>query len=109
MVDLEGDLEAVGSGGAVPEDPAGVVGQHVDPCRAGGLGELTGQSAHLVQPREVRHEGLRPRRSGHSSGLVRGAADDQQAMTLLGQLSRGRRADAVGSPGDHHGARPGRR
>src|SRR5690625_6523144 len=71
MVDLRGDLEPTGRGGAVPEDPAGVVGQHVDPGRTGRVAELTGQAAHVVQPREVRHEGLRSRRAGHGCGLVR--------------------------------------
>src|SRR5690625_6031859 len=58
MVDLDGQLETVDRRGAVTEDPAGVVGQHIDTSRAGRLGELTGQSAHLVETGEVRHESL---------------------------------------------------
>ena len=100
---LDGQLESVDRRGAVTEYPAGIVGQHVDPARAGRLGELTGQSAHVIEPGEVRHESLCPGLPGHGLGLAGGSADDQHAVPLRGELPRRGRTDPVGCSGEHHG------
>ena len=59
MVGLDRHLEAVDCGKWLQRDRAGVVGEHVDPVVRGA--QLLGQSAYVVEDREVGPEQLRTR------------------------------------------------
>jgi hypothetical protein len=103
VVDLEGLLEAVGGLGAVAEDAAGVVGEHVD-AGVGGV-EVGGELADLVQAGEVGDVVVGADLPGDGTGLVRGATDDDDAMACPVELAGGRGADAVAAgAGDDDGS-----
>nr|WP_246063857.1 hypothetical protein [Nonomuraea longispora] len=87
MIDLEGLLEPVDGLRGVAEDPAGVVGEHVDP-RIPGI-QVRGQPLYVVQAREVGHEVIRADRGRNGLCLVRRPSDHDDRMAHLGQLVRG--------------------
>jgi hypothetical protein len=88
VVDLEGLLEAVGGLGAVAEDTAGVVGEHID-AGIGGV-EVGGELADLVQAGEISDVVVGADLPGNGTGLVRGATDDDDAMACPVELAGGR-------------------
>jgi hypothetical protein len=77
VVDLEGLLEAVDGLGAVAEDPARVVAEDVDP-RAGRV-QAGGELTDLGEDGEVGDEVVDPQLLRDRGGLLRRAADDDDA------------------------------
>ncbi|MDR7301610.1 hypothetical protein JOF55_001791 [Haloactinomyces albus] len=97
-LDLEGLLEAVDGLGTVAEDAACVVGEHVD---AGICGvQIGGERAHLIEPGEVGEIVVRADLAGDGLGLLRGAPDDDDTVTVPVELPGGRGADTVAGSGD---------
>jgi hypothetical protein len=83
-------------------NPAGVVGQHVDPVVL--VPQCRGQLAHLGQVGEVADEVVCTQFCGHGSRLLAGTPDDDDPLPCLGQLPCSCCADAVTGTGDDDGS-----
>lgn len=112
MVDREGGLDPVGGLGAMVEEPARIVGQHIEAVVAGG--HRARELADRVQRGQVADQFVDLGRGGRTHGFGGGgqlfgiAADQDQAVPRGGELSRGGQPDPRRGPRDQHGlhARP---
>lgn len=110
VVGLDRHLEAVDCDKWLQRDRAGVVGEHVDPVVRGP--KLLGQSAYVVEDREVGPEQLRtltgvlpyPLGGGLEAGRV--PPDQYHLVATAGQVHGGGQSDAGAGPGHHHQSAP---
>lgn len=98
MVDLEGLFQSVDRLGGITDVTAGIVGEHVD-ARVTGV-QIGGELANIVQTGEVGVVVVRADLTGDRLGLLRGAADDDDAVTFPMESAGGCRAQPVAGTGD---------
>ena len=102
MIDLQSLLKPVFGDLPHTHDAAGVVGEHINTWAHGP--QPLGQRADLVQPGEVGAQVGSVQSAGALRRLGFGAADEDQAVALAGELARRGGADAVAGSGDDYGA-----
>ena len=102
VIDLQSLLKPVFGDLPHTHDAAGVVGEHINTWAHGP--QPLGQRADLVQPGEVGAQVGSVQSAGALRRLGFGAADEDQAVALAGELARRGGADAVAGSGDDYGA-----